>query len=209
MYAVISRDQIQLPPGTVVRMPGSWQDYQAICASRGDGSIPRVKYRDGEILLMSPMPRHGREAHLLARIVEALLDSAGRNYEAFTPITMDLPEERGIEPDDCFYIDNWAAVVGKDRIQWASEPPPDLVIEIDITSYTDAADYYPYQVPEVWLFKVGQLRLFTCADGGYQPTTTSRYFPGVDLAALVADTLQIAAVQGSGAAIQALRQRLG
>jgi len=122
---------------------------------------------------------------------------------------MDLPEDRGIEPDYCFYIDNWAAVVGKDRIQWASEPPPDQVIEIDITSYTDAADYYPYQVPEVWLFKVGQLRLSTLTDGGYQPTTTSRYFPGVDLAALVADTLQIAAVQGSGAAIQTLRQRLG
>lgn len=78
---------------------------------------------------MSPMPRHGREAYLLARIVEALLDSAGRNYEAFTPITMNLPEDRGIEPDYCFYIDNWAAVVGKDRIQWASKPPPDLVIE--------------------------------------------------------------------------------
>ena len=143
MYAVISRDKVQLPPGTVVRMPGTWQDYQAICASRGDGSIPRVKYRDGEILLMSPMPRHGREASLLADIVKVLLDSAGRNYEAFTPITMDLPEERGIEPDYCFYIDNWAAVVGKDRIQWDRQPPPDLVIEIDITSYTDAADYFP------------------------------------------------------------------
>jgi len=70
MYAVISPQDIQLPPGTVVRMPGTWQDYCQLRDSRGDGSIPRIKYRDGEILLMSPLPRHGREAHLLARIVE-------------------------------------------------------------------------------------------------------------------------------------------
>ncbi len=65
---------------------------------------------------MSPLPRHGREAHLLARIVEALLDSGDRNYEAFTPITMDCPEVGGIEPDSCFDIDHWQAVAGKDRI---------------------------------------------------------------------------------------------
>lgn len=55
---------------------------------------------------MSPLPRHGREAHLLARIVESLLDSETRNYEAFIPITMNIPESGGIEPDYCFYIDN-------------------------------------------------------------------------------------------------------
>ncbi len=208
MYAVISTDRIQLPPGTVVRMPGSWRDYQAICASRGAGAVPRVKYRDGEILLMSPMPRHGREANLLADIVKAILDSASRNYEAFTPITMDLPEERGIEPDYCFYIDNWSAVVGQDRIQWGVQPPPDLVIEIDVTSYTAPEDYVPYRVPEVWLYRAGQLRLYTLTATDYLPAAQSRYFPTVDLMALVADTLQIAASQGSGAAIQALRQRL-
>ena len=208
MYAVISREEIQLPPGTVVRMPGTWQDYQAICASRGDGAIPRVKYRNGEILLMSPMPRHGREANLLADIVKVLLDSQGRNYEAFTPITMELPEERGIEPDYCFYIDNWSAVVGKDRINWQVEPPPDLVIEVDITSYTAAADYQPYSVPEGWLFKSDQLSLFALTEGGYEQTSASRYFPAVNLAEVVADTLDLAALQGSGGAIQALRQRL-
>ena len=121
---------------------------------------------------------------------------------------MDLPEERGIEPDYCFDIDNWSAVVGQDRIQWDVQPPPDLVIEIDVTSYTAPEDYFPYRVPEVWLYRVGQLRLYTLTATGYLSAAQSRYFPTVDLMALVADTLQIAASQGSGAAIQALRQRL-
>lgn len=99
MYAVISPQDIQLPPGTVVRIPGTWHDYCQLRDSRGDGSIPRIKYRNGEILLMSPLLHHGREASILGDIVEVLLDSKTRNYEAFTPITMEIPQEGGIEPD--------------------------------------------------------------------------------------------------------------
>jgi len=153
MYALISREKICLPAGAVVRMPATWQDYQHLCEQRGDGSIPRIKYRHGEVVLTSPLPVHGRDANLLADIVKALLDHDGREYDAFTPVTMTLPEESGIEPDYCFYIDNWQAVSGKTRIDWRTDPLPDLVIEIDVTSYSDVEDYLPYQVPEVWLLK--------------------------------------------------------
>nr|WP_310422810.1 Uma2 family endonuclease [Chamaesiphon sp. VAR_48_metabat_135_sub] len=133
LSAVISTDRISIPPGSVMRMPGTWDDYCKLRDSRGDGSIPRLKYYPGEILLMSPLPRHGREANILADIVKVLLESQGRNYEAFIPITMELPEVGGIEPDYCCYIDNWQAVVGKDRIDWKLDPPPDVAIEIDVT----------------------------------------------------------------------------
>ena len=103
MFAVITPEKIQLPAGAVVRLPGIWQDYQALTQQLGDRSIPRIKYRPGEILLMSPLPRHGREAHIIAMVVTALLDHLGQDYEAFTPITMELPEISGIEPDYCFY----------------------------------------------------------------------------------------------------------
>ncbi len=208
MYALISRDKTQLPPGTVVRMPGTWQDYCALRDSRGDSSIPRIKYQNQEILLMSPLPRHGREAHLLARIVELLLEHQNRNYEAFTPITMEIPVEGGIEPDYCFYIDHWQVVVGRDRLNWQVDPPPDLVIEIDVTTYTAAADYLPYQVPEVWLYKTGSLQIHGLQAGGYAPQATSRYFPDVDLHPLIAQVFQMATEQGTGNAIRALRQRL-
>ncbi|MEB3336603.1 MAG: Uma2 family endonuclease [Leptolyngbyaceae bacterium] len=213
MYALVSREKTQLPPGTVVRMPGTWQDYCALRESRGDRSIPRLKYRNGEILLMSPLPRHGREAHLLARVVEALLDSQNRNYEAFTPITMEVPEERGIEPEYCFYINNWQAAVGKDRIDWELAPPPDLVIEIDVTTYTAAEDYLPYRVPEVWLFKNNDLRIYALQNehtqnGTYQLQRFSCYFSEVDLPELLARVLQVASEQGSGVALRELRQEL-
>lgn len=208
MYAVISREKIQLPAGTVVRMPGTWQDYCALRESRGDGSIPRIKFRDGEILLMSPLPRHGREANILADVVKALLDSESRNYEAFTPITMDIPEEGGIEPDYCFYIDNWQAAMGKDRIDWQVDPPPDLVIEIDVTTYTAAEDYAPYRVPEVWLFKKSGLQIYHLQEGVYQQQSSSRYFPEVNLPQVIAGVLQMACDRGTGVALRGLLQQL-
>ncbi len=208
MYTLISREKTQLSPGTVVRMLGTWQDYRALCESRGDSSIPRIKYQHGEIILMSPLPIHGREAHLLARIVELLLDSQNRNYEAFTPITMELPEAGGIEPDYCFYIENWQAAVGQDRIDWQTNPPPDLVIEIDVTSYTAAEDYLPYKVPEVWLFKKSGLKIYALQNEEYKLQTFSRYFPDLNLPELINQVLQVASDRGTGVALRELRHQL-
>jgi Uma2 family endonuclease len=208
MYAVISKTTTQLPPGTLVRMPGTWQDYQFLCASRQDGATPRIRYRDGEIILMSPLPKHGRDANILADIVKVLLDHQGQNYEAFTPITMELPQERGIEPDYCFYIDNWRGAVGKDRINWQVDPPPDLVIEIDVTHYTNVEDYVAYRVPEVWLLRQQGLQIHHYQWERYQLRQFSRYFPGVDLLGVSDRVFQQALTEGTGAAIRTLRQAL-
>ncbi|BAY41214.1 hypothetical protein NIES2111_56100 (plasmid) [Nostoc sp. NIES-2111] len=208
MFALVSPDKTELPPGAVVRLPASWQEYQHLCNQRGDGSIPRIKYRDGEVLLMSPLPVHGRDAHLLANIVMALLDHDEREYDAFTPVTMSLPQESGIEPDYCFYIDNWQAVSGKKRIDWGQDPPPCLVIEIDVTSYSNVQDYLPYYVPEVWLFRNQQLLIHELQGENYQLQTHSRYFPNVDLAQTIARCVQIAYERNSSAAIRDLKRRL-
>jgi Uma2 family endonuclease len=208
VYAVVSTDNIQIPPGSVMRIPGSWADFCQLRDSRGDGSIPRLKYRHGEILLMSPLPRHGREAHLVARVVEILLESQNRDYEAFTPITMELPKVSGIEPDYCFYIDNWQAVVGKDRIDWQVDPPPDLAIEIDVTSYTSELDFLPYSVPEVWLFKNYRLTIYQLEAGNYIISNSSRYFPDVLVQETIDRCFATAKEKGTGAAISELRRSI-
>ncbi len=208
MFALVSPEKIQLPPGSVVRLPATWDEYQALSQQRGKSSIPRLKYRDGEVLLMSPLPQHGRDAHIIANMITTLLDHLDCEYDAFTPVTMELPEESGIEPDYCFYIDNWEAVSGKKRINWSVDPPPDLVLEIDVTSYTDVNDYLPYRVPEVWLFKKSQLRIHQLQDKTYLLQTQSRYFPGIDLQGMIERCVQIAYDRNTSAAIRDLRQRL-
>ncbi|WP_333332536.1 hypothetical protein [Microcoleus sp. LAD1_D3] len=74
MFAIITPEQIHLPPGTLVKLPEIWQAYQALVQQLGYRQIPRIKYRPGEILLMSPLPVHGKQANIIADIVKVLLD---------------------------------------------------------------------------------------------------------------------------------------
>jgi len=104
MYAVISPEKIEIPPGSIFQIPGSWTEYETLSQQLGDRSIPRLKYRPQEIWLMSPLPEHGRNASLIADAIKAILDHLGKEYEAFTPITMKLSQTSGIEPDYCFFL---------------------------------------------------------------------------------------------------------
>ena len=208
MYALVSPKDIQLSSGGVVRLPATWQEYQALLARRGDRSVPRIKYSNGEVCLTSPLPVHGRDVSLIADIVKVLLDYEDKEYDAFTPITMDLPEQSGIEPDCCFYIDNWRAISGKKRIDWQADPPPDLVVEIDVTSYTNIEDYLPYQVPEVWLLRERRLAVYCLQDGEYRERTQSQYFPSIQLQEAVSRCLQAAYGRNTSAAIRDLKRQL-
>lgn len=207
MLILISPSKINVPPGTVLRVPATWQEYQEVAQQRGDDSLPRIKYCTGEMLLMSPLPEHGKDAHLIARIVEVLLDAQGLEYDSFTPITMTLPESGGIEPDYCFYVENLDRVRGKKRIDWTADPLPDLVLEIDVTSYSNVNDYLLYQVPEVWMFKRDMLNIHILDQQTYRLVQTSHYFPDLQLQPIVAQCRQIAYQQSSSQAIRQLRRQ--
>ena len=208
MFAVISPEKIDIPPGSVFQMPGNWDDYEALCQQLDDRSIPRLKYRPGEIWLMSPLAEHGRNASLIADIIKAILDHLGKEYDSFTPITMQLPQRSGIEPDYCFYIDNWQTVSGKKRINWEESPAPDLVLEIDITSYTNVDDYLAFKVPEVWLFRNEIVTIYSLQGESYIVTNSSRYFPNIDILNLIADCFQVAQSRNTSSAIRKLRHKL-
>jgi Uma2 family endonuclease len=206
--AIVSHDRLEVPAGAVLMVPATWQEYQQLMEQRGDSALPRIKYRHGEVLLMSPMAAHGRDASLLADIAKVLLNYEEREYDAFTPVTMELPEASGIEPDYCFYIDNWQAVSGKQRINWQQDPPPDLVIEVDVTSYSNVADYVPYQVPEIWLWKKQLLKIYQWRDGEYVVSDRSFLFPAINLPLILESVVKDAYDRNSSFAIRNFQRRL-
>ena len=140
---VINPNAIELPAGAVLRVPGTWQDYQALLEHLGDRTYPRVKYCNGEVLLMVPLPEHGKQLDIVADMVKVLLRHQGLRFDSYPETTMVLPEQGGITPDHFFYIDE-LPVVGQRRIDWSTAPPPDLAIESDVTSFTNPQDYLPY-----------------------------------------------------------------
>lgn len=93
---VVKPDAIKLPAGAVVRVPGTWQDYQALLEHLGDRACPRVKYRNGELLLMVPLPEHGKQIDIVADMVKVLLRHQGLKFDSYPETTMALPEHSGI-----------------------------------------------------------------------------------------------------------------
>lgn len=84
---------------------------------------------------------------------------------------------KGIEPDQCFYIENYAVMIGKQRIDLTVDPPPDLAIEVDVTSKTGLDAYQALDVPELWPVEDGRLRISVLQDGQYQDVNASPHFP--------------------------------
>ena len=97
--------------------------------------------------------------------------------------------EKGLEPDEAFYIQNEARVRGKFEMDLEVDPPPDLAVEIDITSSSVDREgiYAAIGVPEIWRFDGDSLRIFQLRpDGTYEPTEVSPSFPFLPIAEFAA-----------------------
>ena len=77
--------------------------------------------------------------------------------------------ERGLEPDKCFYIQNEAAVRDRDEYDADIDPPPDLAIEVDVTSMstTRMPLYAEFKVPEIWRWVDDRLDIYRLVDAAY------------------------------------------
>ena len=82
-----------------------------------------------------------------------MLRHQGKDWEAFTSITLKRVNQQGAEPDYCFYIENRQRILGKERIDFEIDPTPDLVIEVDLTSTTKAEDYQAIAPGELWIYR--------------------------------------------------------
>ena len=195
---IVKPDTIELPAGAVVRVPGTWQDYQAMLEHLGDRTSPRVKYRNGELLLMVPLPEHGKQLDIIVDMVKVLLRHQGLRFDSYHETTMDLPEHSGVIPDHFFYIGE-LPVVGKRRIDWSIDPPPNLAIECDVTSFTSVNDYLPYRVSELWIVRRQRIEIYQFQDERYILVEQSQFFPGFDLNTIFSECIKDAYQFGSGA----------
>jgi len=173
-----------LPIGSVATIPMSWAEYEQLLAGRGDQSVPRLKYANGYLTLKMPTFEHGQLNAIIVDLMVAILNQQLRDYIHTTPVTLQIPEQAGIEPDHCFWLNNWTAVNGKSRINLATDPPPDIAIEVDVTNFTNVADYQPFQVAEVWLIRGDSLAIFALTAEGYHQTNASQFFSDVALPSL-------------------------
>ena len=208
MLPTITPDKIDLPPGTLLHFPGTVADYEQILKQLGDRSIPRIRFQDNQITLMSPLPEHGNEIDILCDLVKALLLHQNKDWQSFHPITLRYGKEAGLEPDACFYIQNYQAILGKQKLDMSIDPPPDLAIEIDVTSFTRIEDYISLAIPEVWIYKKGKLNIYQLVNNSYLSTDTSQIFSNFPVVQTLPHYVKRAWSVGSSVALREFNQLL-
>jgi len=149
-----------------------WATYERLLADNENNSAPRLAYDRGELEIVSPSPEHEKFNRRIAQLVLAVAEELGIEAE-------DL--ECGFEPDSCFYIQNEERIRGKDRIDLSTDPPPDLVIEIDITSpsFSKLPIYAQMGVPEVWRYDGERMTILVLEGSDYAETAESIVLPPV------------------------------
>ncbi len=112
---------------------------------------------------------------------------------------------QGLEADSCFYIKNEVAVRGKNRLDLTVDPPPDLAIEIDITSRTHLNNYQVLGVGELWRFNGTKLEINVLESGQYLKSDESPHFPGFPLTEVIPKYLEQSKIEGRNKTMKAFR----
>jgi Uma2 family endonuclease len=200
--------RFEVPPGQRVLLRDvTWAEFEAILQDLGEHRGSRVAYDRGILEIMMPLPEYEVGKEIIGDLVKALLEELDIEFCSLGSTTFKNQQmAQGIEPDQCFYIQNEAAIRGKDRIDLAVDPPPDLGLEIDITSRTHPAIYQSLQVPELWRFEQGRLQINRLQQGEYREVAESGIFPGLPLVTVIPTYLQQAKQEGRNRTLKAFRQ---
>lgn len=165
----------------------SWETYERLLADHSDRSVPHFTYDRGVLEIVSPLPEHEKINRTISLLVDVLAEEMDLDVENFGSTTFKREDlERGFEPDTCFYVQNEERVRGKTRLDLGVDPPPDLVVEIDITSpsLNRFSIYAQVGVPEVWRYDGRRLAVFELEGEGYAEVARSIALPPLTAADL-------------------------
>ncbi len=185
----------------------AWEDYEDLLAEVGDDYPVRISFLSGTLEVMAPLALHEAYKDVILRMVGVLTLELGMECESRGSTTFKRKDLlRGAEPDTCFYIRNAARVLGKETIDLATDPPPDIVVEIDIThpSRKKFDTYAQLGVAEVWVYNGKRIRMYELTGTAYLERPSSPTFPFVTAKAL-AGFLDRSRADGHNAAIRAFQ----
>ncbi|MBE9229442.1 Uma2 family endonuclease [Phormidium sp. LEGE 05292] len=206
MSVTVPIKTIELTPGSHITIPNlSWQDFEQILIDLGEKRSSRVTYFQGTLEIMSPLALHERPHRIIAYILTTILDIQRRNWEDFRSTTLKRPQIAGIEPDTCFYIQNADRMKGCTNLDLKQYPPPDLAIEADVTSKTTLNAYEAMGVPELWIYRNQQLKIYLLSDRGYTESSISPTFPNLPIIEIIPQQVQKAIDEGTSKMLRELR----
>lgn len=167
-------------PDRVVLQNISWQTYRSLVTDFEQEPAIRLTYDRGTLEIRMPLDPHETFKKLLGRLIEAATEELGLEIRSLGSRTCDREDlAKGLEPDQCYYIQHEAQVRGVAQIDLAHYPPPDLAVEIDITSSSlnRLAIYSALRIPELWRFDGTSLTIYTLQGESYVLGSASDALP--------------------------------
>lgn len=163
----------------------SWEQFERLLADLGDQRSAHVAYDNGSLEIMTPLPEHEHFKEVLGDVVKDIADELDLDYESYGSTTWrQQAKMAGVEPDNCFYFQNEPVVRGRLDLDLSQgDPPPDLALEIDLTS--KSLDRFPIYarlgVPEIWCYDQGNLSIYCLRGSSYVQSEESLALPDLPI----------------------------
>lgn len=174
-------------PGNIVLENVPWQDLETIIFRRQKNTVTRLAYDNKKLELFTPSPEHQEYSELLEEFITILLEEHRLNYRCFGSTLWQREDlQISIEADSSFYIQNFPAIHQVLTISLPENPPPDLVLEVDLTrkSLSRRSIYSRLGVPEIWRCDEKKLQIYHLRSGQYERIPQSLIFPELPLESL-------------------------
>jgi Uma2 family endonuclease len=158
----------------------SWETFEALLKDTGEARNSRFAYDCGTLEIMTPLFEHENPKIHFDRLIFVLAEELKIRIRSAGSTTLKRqPERKGIEPDNCYYIQNEPAIRGKQELDLRKDPPPDLAVEIDITSSSvnKLNIYAALNVPELWRYDGEILKFYQLVESQYNEINFSIAFP--------------------------------
>jgi Uma2 family endonuclease len=165
----------------------NWHDYEELLEAVGEASSLRICYDEGTLQVMSPSSKHEYVTKLIERLVDRISVRQRIKVLFYGSATLKKQsEQKGAEPDACFYVQTADAVGTKEQIDFNTDPPPDVVLEIDIhhESISKFPIYAAFGVPELWRYDGETLTIYHLRDAQYVLADASLALPTLTSAVL-------------------------
>jgi Uma2 family endonuclease len=200
-------NQLIVPPGHQLLLKDvNWQMFEKILEELGETRAARVSYSNGMLEIMTPIAEHEDDKVIIGDLVKALLEELDIEFRSLGSTTFKNEQMRqAVEADDCFYIQNEAVIRGKKRIDLSVAPPPDLAIEIDITSRTKFNNYEALGVPELWRYNGRKLQINVLQEGKYVESDTSYNFPDLRICEVIHQYVEQSRIVGRNSTMKTFR----
>jgi Uma2 family endonuclease len=201
----------QMPAGAVETFHDvTWDEYEELLEQVGESHWLRISYNDGILKVMSLSLEHETYAEFIKGLVRVLSLRLRINIRFSGSTTMRKKKKsKGNEPDAGFYIQNAAVIGNRLHLDFAVDPAPDVVVEIDI--HHDSTDNYPIYaalgVPEIWRYDGLEATIYQLKENSYVEINASKALPVIS-SGILTEYLARMREEGEFAAITAFDEWL-